>query len=317
MRLRRRRGRWDKGEQREAPAYAKKKAAYAKKKSAYARKKAEVIAERERREAEKRAMKEADQKRLADRLETNFKSKMDIEDKRLARDLLVAEQKSLAAEVARQAYLKETIAGMDVFKNAEQKSLADKAAKQAFLKETIAGMDAEQKSLADEAARQAFLKDTIAGMDVFNKQQLKQKQTAKTKQMEEEKEVMKEWTIRTQQLKAEVEEEKSEWTIRTQQLKAEEQTEFAEQAEVAEVKHRNRGVADFQLRQAQIRARKAAQAKIDELQDAAQIQLTIREQEDIFQQYAAICIAEYEAQGKPTVPMHIHLNRKETIDKMR
>lgn len=71
------------------------------------------------------------------------------------------------------------------------------------------------------------------------------------------------------------------------------------------------------MRQMEIKARKRAQARIEELQEAAQIQLTLREQEDIFRQYAGEWIEEYRRQGKTTVPMEIHLNKKTTVETMR
>lgn len=79
----------------------------------------------------------------------------------------------------------------------------------------------------------------------------------------------------------------------------------------------NKQVASFQMRQMEIKARKRAQARIEELQEAAQIQLTLREQEDIFRQYAGEWIEEYRRQGKTTVPMEIHLNKKTTVETMR
>eukprot|EP00798_Chlamydomonas_sp_ICE-L_P002204 gene2204-33764_t len=208
---------------------------------AYARKKADMIAEREQREAEKRALKEADRKLVADRIENDFKSRMHLEEARLARDLGIAEQKS-----------------------------AD-----------------------DEMARQQYMLDSQASRDRCNREQLQKKKEAKARDVAEEMEVVKEWEGRLKALKVEEEQERR------------------------ETFERNKGVASFQLRQAQIRARKKAEAKIQELQDAAQVQMSVREQEEIFQQYAAECIREYEAQNKPTKPMYIHLNKKESIDKMR
>ena len=76
---------------------------------------------------------------------------------------------------------------------------------------------------------------------------------------------------------------------------------------------KNKQFANFQLRQAEIKARKKAQQKIEELQEAAQIQLTLREQEDVFRQYADEWVSEYRRQGKSTVPMELNLNRKATF----
>lgn len=48
-----------------------------------------------------------------------------------------------------------------------------------------------------------------------------------------------------------------------------------------------------------------------------QIELTLREQEAVFQQYAAEWISEYRRQGKSTVPMRHYLDKKETLKTMR
>lgn len=101
------------------------------------------------------------------------------------------------------------------------------------------------------------------------------------------------------------------WEQRTRELKQEEVAEKRERFE------RNRGVADFQLRQAAIKARRMADAKISALQDAAQLALSLQEQDDIYQRYAKECIDEYLMQGKPTMPMELHLRKKESLDTIR
>ena len=68
------------------------------------------------------------------------------------------------------------------------------------------------------------------------------------------------------------------------------------------------------MHQAELRARRKAKAKIAELEDAAQVQLTLAEQEDIFRKYAAECVAEYRLQGKSTVPMELHLKKKTVME---
>lgn len=208
---------------------------------AYATKKAALIAERERREAEKRAQKEADRKRIADKLETDFSRQMDLENSRLNRDV----------------------------------------------------MQAEQRSAADEAARQRHMRDTIADIGTSNQRQLRQKAEAKAREKQDEAEARAEWGVRVKELKQE------------------------EEAEARARLEKNKDVAGFQQRQALIRSRRKAEAKIAELQDAAQIQLSLREQEEIFQQYAAEWINEYQAQDKSVVPLMIHLNKKTTVETMR
>lgn len=55
--------------------------------AAYATKKAELLAERERREAEKRALKDAERKRVADAVEANYTAWMAREKARLDKDI--------------------------------------------------------------------------------------------------------------------------------------------------------------------------------------------------------------------------------------
>ena len=77
--------------------------------------------------------------------------------------------------------------------------------------------------------------------------------------------------------------------------------------------NKNKQYAAFQLRQAELKARRKAQAKIEELQEVAQIQLSIKEQEDVFRQYADEWLQEYRRQGKTTGPLELNLNRKATF----
>lgn len=101
------------------------------------------------------------------------------------------------------------------------------------------------------------------------------------------------------------------WEVRTRELKQEEMQERKERFD------RNRGVADFQLRQAAIKARRMADSKIADLQDAAQLVLSMAEQDAIFESYAKECIDEYRRQGKPTQPMELHLRKRDTVESMR
>lgn len=207
----------------------------------YAKKKAEVMAERERRVKEKQAMKEAERKRVADQIESNFNDWMSKEKSQLDKDV------------------------------------AERDLKQAL----------------DEAARKQRQRDRLADMHATNSAQLQAKAEAKVRSKQEE-------AVRAE-----------EWTHRLKELKQEEIQE--EKQRLA----RERQVASFQLRQAEIKARKKAASKIEELQEAAQIQLTLREQEDIFKQYAGEWIDEYRRQGKSTVPMELYVNKKTTLENMR
>ena len=67
------------------------------------------------------------------------------------------------------------------------------------------------------------------------------------------------------------------------------------------------------MRQAEIKARRKAAAKIEEMQEVAQIQLSLREQEDVFRQYADEWVSEYRRMGKSTAPLELNLNRKATF----
>ena len=77
--------------------------------------------------------------------------------------------------------------------------------------------------------------------------------------------------------------------------------------------NKNKQYASFQLRQAEIKARRKAAAKIEELQEVAQIQMSLREQEQVFRQYADEWLDEYRRQGKSTAPLELNLNRKATF----
>uniref|UniRef100_A0A7R9V0J8 Trichohyalin-plectin-homology domain-containing protein n=1 Tax=Chlamydomonas euryale TaxID=1486919 RepID=A0A7R9V0J8_9CHLO len=207
----------------------------------YARKKAEVMAERERRLAEKRAAKDAERKKIADQIEKNFTNWMAKEQSRLDRDV----------------------------------------------------REAEIKAAEDEAARKLRLKNTLADIHKTNQAQLAAKAQAKVRVREEEATAASEWTLRLEELK---QEERAEALAKLQSCKQ---------------------VKSFQLRQAEMRARRAAREKIEALQDAAQMELTIKEQENVFQQYAAEWVSEYRRQGKTVVPITHYLNKKETLETMR
>lgn len=207
----------------------------------YAKKKAEVMAERERRVKEKQAMKEAERKRVADQIESNFNDWMSKEKSRLDKDV------------------------------------AERDLKQAL----------------DEAARKQRQRDMLAEMHATNSAQLQAKAEAKVRAKQEEAVRAEEWTHRLKELKQEEIQEEKQRLAREKQVTA------------------------FQLRQAEMKARKKAASKIEELQEAAQIQLTLREQEEIFRQYAGEWINEYRRQGKSTVPMELYVNKKATLENMR
>lgn len=152
---------------------------------------------------------------------------------------------------------------------------------------------AEQKAAADEEARRKRAADLAVAIDQSRQAQLRAKAQAKAAEKAEEAEYLSAWSTRTKQLKAEEDEEKLKRIAVGKQLAA------------------------FQLRQAAIKARKMADARIAELQEAAQLALSVAEEEDIFLRYAHECIEEYRRQGKPTVPMELHLRKKTNLETMR
>lgn len=153
--------------------------------------------------------------------------------------------------------------------------------------------EADQRAAADDAARKQRIRDTHAAIDVSRQAQLRAKAAAKAAEKAEEAEFVASWDNRVRELKREEDEEKMRKLATGKQLAA------------------------FQVRQAAIKARRLADAKIAALQEAAQLALSVQEEEEIFMRYAHECIDEYRRQGKPTVPMELHLRKKTTIETMR
>lgn len=90
--------------------------------AAYSRKKAEMIAERERREAEKRAIKDLERKRIADNIEQAYLAFTSKEEGRVAREVAEAEVKATADEAARRQRIKDTQAAIDRSRQAQLKA---------------------------------------------------------------------------------------------------------------------------------------------------------------------------------------------------
>ncbi|GIL53247.1 hypothetical protein Vafri_8891 [Volvox africanus] len=153
--------------------------------------------------------------------------------------------------------------------------------------------DADAKAAADAEARRKKAADLAAAIDASRQAQLRAKASAKAAEKAEEAEYVASWRNRSSQLQQEEDEEKLKRLAVGKQLAA------------------------FQLRQAAIKARKMAEARIAELQEAAQLALSVQEEEEIFLKYAAECIEEYRRQGKPTKPMELHLRKKTTIENMQ
>ena len=91
----------------------------------YARKKAETIRERERCEAEKRARKDADRKRVADAIEANYNAWMAREKSRMDKDVAKAEAAGAADEAARRQRAKDSQANMNATNRAMLQAKAD------------------------------------------------------------------------------------------------------------------------------------------------------------------------------------------------
>ncbi|MEW5315480.1 MAG: hypothetical protein WDW38_006905 [Sanguina aurantia] len=145
---------------------------------------------------------------------------------------------------------------------------------------------ADAKAAADEAARRRHIAERNAATHLSRQAQLALKRDTLAAEKAAEGEYLDSCRVRSQELKQEEQEEGQDRLKRGKALEA------------------------FQLRQAQMKARRAAQEKIDLLQEAALVQLSLAEQEDIFQQYAAVCIQEYQLQGKSSVPLELHLRKK-------
>lgn len=129
--------------------------------AAYSKKKAEMIAERERREGEKRALKEADRKRIADQIESKYLEFMGNEEHRLARDVAAAEEKSAADEASRRQRIKDTLAAMDTSNQLQLRQKAEARRKQqAEEAEQVAEWSGRVKELkAEEEAEKRARRD--------------------------------------------------------------------------------------------------------------------------------------------------------------
>lgn len=152
---------------------------------------------------------------------------------------------------------------------------------------------AKAASAADDSSRKQRIRDTIADLDASNRAQLAAKAAAKTR-----------W-------KAMEAAEASEWTSRLAELKMEEQQDARDRLD------KEKRLKQFHLRQAEMKARKKAQQRIEELQEVAQIHMSVHEQEEVFRQYAEEWIGEYRRLGKNTAPMVTYINKKETVETMR
>jgi hypothetical protein len=210
---------------------------------------------------------------------------------------LTAYAKKKAETIAeRERVLKEREAA----KNAERKRVADAIERNynEWMAREKARMDkdeakAKAAATADDSARKKRIKDTIADLDASNRAQLEAKAAAKAKQ------------------KASEAKEASEWSSRLGELRMEEQQDARDKLD------KEKRLKQFHLRQAEMKARKKAQQRIEELQEVAQIQMSIAEQEEVFRQYAGEWINEYRRLGKTTAPMISYINKKETVETMR
>ncbi|KAG1654272.1 hypothetical protein FOA52_007942 [Chlamydomonas sp. UWO 241] len=198
--------------------------------------------------------------------------------------------------VEREKRMKEKAAG----KEAERKRVADQIEKnfndwmskeKGRLDRDVA--EAELKAQEDEASRKRRQREQLADINRTNQAQLVAKADVKVRE------------------RADGVASAAEWTERMKSLKREE----AEEESLRKTKCKQ--VESFQLRQGEMKARRKAMQKVAEMQDAAQMELTIREQESVFQQYASEWVDEYRRQGKTTKPMEHYLNKKETLVSMR
>lgn len=144
---------------------------------AYSRKKQELTAERQRREAERVAKKEADRKAIADAMEKNFVEWKSKEESRLARDVAAAEERSAADEAARKQRIKDQLAAMD---RSNKQQLRRKAeAKAAAVAEDALFVDAWQTRVkelkAEEQAEAAQRLADAKKLKAYQKRQSERK----------------------------------------------------------------------------------------------------------------------------------------------
>ncbi|PNH07368.1 hypothetical protein TSOC_006245 [Tetrabaena socialis] len=215
-------------------------------------------------------------------------------EQELAIDAYTKKKAELADERARREREKRDA------KEAEKQRLADSM--QANIQDVLSREDArvardvaaaEAKRLAEAEAKLRKAAELAAAIDTSRQAQLRAKAASKAAERADEADFHTAWSARTKALKAEDDEEKLKRMAVGRQLAA------------------------FQLRQAALKARRMANARVAELQEAAQMALSVQEEEDIFLRYAAECIDEYRRLGKPTVPMELHLRKKTTIETMR
>lgn len=214
------------------------------------------------------------------------------------------------AEIAMEAYAMkkaETIAERErvlkerqAAKDAERKRVADAIEKNynEWMAREKSRMDKDEEkakaaAIADDSSRKQRMKDTLADLDASNRAQLESKAAAKTRQRDEEAIQAKEWSNRLVELKKE------------------------EQQEALQRLDKEKRLKQFHLRQAEMKGRRKAQQRIEELQEVAQIQMSIQEQEAVFRQYADEWIGEYKRIGKSTAPMLSYIHKKETVETMR
>ncbi|GFH25797.1 uncharacterized protein HaLaN_23823 [Haematococcus lacustris] len=181
-------------------------------------------------------------------------------------------------------------------KEAERKAVADTMAKaftDASIKEEVRLKRdieaAEHKAAREEAARRQRIKDQQAAIDRSNQLQLQIKAEAKASERADEQAFAASWSHRVKELKAEEE---------------------AERRAALEAAKKLQG---YQLHQTALREKRKGAQKHEELQDAAQIQAALQEQDQIFHEYADEVMKEYKAQGKTIVPIQLHLTKKDTL----
>uniref|UniRef100_A0A6S8NDH6 Trichohyalin-plectin-homology domain-containing protein n=2 Tax=Dunaliella tertiolecta TaxID=3047 RepID=A0A6S8NDH6_DUNTE len=181
-------------------------------------------------------------------------------------------------------------------KEAERKRIADAMeqnyinwhTKEEQLLERDVAAEEARKAAAQEAQRQRRAQQAQAAAD-FNRLQLQRKAEQKARSLAEDAMFA------------------AAWQQRVKELKEEEGAEAAER--LAEAKK----LMEFQKHQVLMKSKRKAAAKMEELQEAAQIQLSLKDQDDIFKQYANECINEYASRGNTTVPLQRMLNKKEGL----
>ena len=149
--------------------------------------------------------------------------------------------------------------------------------------------EAQARTDAEIARRDERRSQELAAIDKSRKQQLSLRKQAADAEKDADQRFRKAWQTRTVELKQEEEDEKR-FTF--------------------DDNKRNQKVL---LRQMEYKARKKEGALRKGMEEAMLMKAQMQQDERMFNQYAEVCLDEWQAQGKSLKPMQIQMNRKETL----